>query len=296
MSNFKDCVKRFFHDSEYRNHVKRDLYTIIFEADTSKGKSFDLLLILLILISVGAVTASSIGNLDKHFGLLFKTVEWLCTIIFTIEYLIRIYCVPKRLKYIFSFYGIIDLMSILPVYISLFAPHFDFLTIIRAIRIIRIFRILKMNEFMHEYLMLGKALKTSARKISVFLSVVFTIIVIIGALMYVVEGPENGFTSIPISIYWAISTMSTVGFGDIAPHTPLGRFIASVMMLLGWGILAVPTGIVTVEMSRANNSSHSKKTLTTRTCPQCLKEGLDEDAKFCKNCGAELPEYKKTTE
>lgn len=295
MNDFKARLKQFFTDSEYRNQIKLQLYTIIFEADTAKGKMFDLSLILLIIISVAAVTASSIGNLDQHFGFLFKSIEWLCTIIFTMEYIVRIFCVPRRLKYIFSFYGIIDLLAILPVYISLFAPqHIDFLTTIRAIRIIRIFRILKMHEFLHEYLMLGKALKTSARKISVFLSVVFTVIVVIGALMYIVEGPENGFTSIPIGIYWAISTLSTVGFGDVTPHTSLGKFIASVMMLLGWGILAVPTGIVTVEMSRANDPVKPKKNITTRTCPHCLKEGLEADAKFCKNCGEELPEYKIT--
>lgn len=298
MSTFKAQLNQFFSDKEYREKVKLDLYTIIFEADTAKGKMFDLILILLIIVSIAAVTASSIANVDKHLGFLFKSIEWLCTIIFTIEYFVRIFCVPKKLKYIFSFYGMIDLLAILPVYLSLFAPqHVDFLTTIRAIRLIRIFRILKMNEFLHEYMMLGKALKTSARKISVFLSVVFTIIVIIGALMYIVEGPENGFTSIPIGIYWAISTMSTVGFGDVTPHTALGKFIASVMMLLGWGILAVPTGIVTVEMSRANETPRNKsKKITTRTCPHCLKEGLDEDAKFCKGCGAELPEYKISPE
>lgn len=292
MKDIKANMKRFFKDTEYRESIKSNLYTIIFEADTAKGKTFDLVLILLIILSVSSVIAESIGNVNQHVGLLLKIVEWICTILFTIEYFTRIFCVPKRLAYIFSFYGIIDLLAILPVYISVFAPqHIEFLMTIRALRLLRIFRILKMNAFLHEYMMLGRALKTSARKISVFLSVVFTLIVAIGTLMFVVEGPENGFTSIPMGIYWAISTLATVGFGDIVPHTSLGRFIASAMMLLGWGILAVPTGIVTVEMSRVNEPHNKKKKITTRTCPACMTEGHDSDAKFCKHCGEALPEY-----
>ncbi|WP_459618771.1 ion transporter [Bordetella sp. 2513F-2] len=270
------------------------LYTVIFEADTPAGRRFDQLLILAILLSLVIIMADSVQPLSQRYGGLFRALEWGFTALFTVEYVLRLVCVRHPWRYASSFYGVIDLLAILPAYAALFMPELALLIGVRTLRLLRIFRVFKLSRFMQEYLMLGRALKASARKIMVFLSVVLTIVLVMGTVMYVVEGPDRGFTSIPAGVYWAISTLATVGFGDITPQTGLGRFLASIMMLLGWGVLAVPTGIVTVEMTLAQNALARR--LTTRTCHECLSEGHDADAKFCKACGAELPEYQAVSE
>ena len=270
---------------------RQTLYTIIFEADTKAGKRFDLLLITLILLSLIVIMADSVEALSNRYGSLFQLLEWTFTGLFTIEYVLRLVCVRNRWRYALSFYGIVDLLAIAPTYAALFMPELAFLIGVRTLRLLRIFRVFKLAAFVDEYMMLGRALRASARKILVFLSVVLSIVLVMGTIMYVVEGPALGFTSIPAAVYWAITTLSTVGFGDITPQTGLGRFIASIMMLLGWGVLAVPTGIVTLELGLAQNAM--RKYVTTRTCQECLTEGLDADANYCKKCGAKLPDYQQ---
>ncbi len=266
------------------------LYTIIFEADTVSGRRFDKLLIALILLSLLVIMADSVESLSNRYGAWFWRIEWAFTLAFTLEYVLRLSCVRHPLRYARSFYGVIDLLAVLPTYAALLFPELSLLIGVRALRLLRIFRVFKLTRFVGEYVLLGRALRASARKILVFLSTVLLIVVVMGTVMYVVEGPANGFTSIPTSVYWAISTLATVGFGDITPHTGLGRFIASIMMLLGWGVLAVPTGIVTMEMTMAQQAE-ARRTVTTRTCHECLTEGHDIDAKYCKRCGAKLPPY-----
>lgn len=267
------------------------LYTIIFEADTKLGKLFDLILIVVILLSLAVIMADSVESLSNRYGKLFQVLEWTFTGLFTLEYIVRLICVRYRWRYVFSFYGIVDLLAILPTYAALLMPNLAFLIGVRTLRLLRVFRIFKLAAFVDEYVLLGRALRASARKILVFLSVVLTIVLVMGTVMYVVEGPAMGFSSIPAAVYWSITTLSTVGFGDITPQTGLGRFIASVMMLLGWGILAVPTGILTLELGLAQKAMSTP--VTTRTCPECLTEGLSADANYCKKCGAKLPEYQK---
>jgi voltage-gated potassium channel len=213
-------------------------------------------------------------------------LEWIFTIVFTLEYIARVYCAQNRMQYVKSFYGIIDLIAILPTYLAMLFPELHALIDVRVLRLIRIFRIFKLTEYVTEYVHLGAALAASRRKIFVFLSGVLMIVMVLGTLMYVIEGPANGFTSIPTSIYWAISTMTTVGFGDITPKTDLGRFITSIMMLMGWGTLAVPTGIVTAELASSRNEK-----ITTRTCKECMSEGHGTTDQFCRHCGAKLPDY-----
>lgn len=265
------------------------LYTIIFEADTVAGRRFDLLLFVFIGLSLVVIMADSINPWSYRYRTLFTGLEWGFTLLFTIEYILRLLCVRHPWRYATSFYGVIDLLAVLPTYAALFFPDLAFLIGVRTLRLLRIFRVFKMTQFMHEYQMLAQALRASARKILVFLSAVLLIVLVMGTIMYVVEGPANGFTNIPVSVYWAITTLATVGFGDIVPHTGLGRFIASLMMLLGWGVLAVPTGIVTMEMTVAQLAR--AKPVTTRTCHECLTEGHEVDAKYCKQCGAKLPDY-----
>jgi voltage-gated potassium channel len=263
------------------------LYTIIFEADTRAGQLFDRWLIVVILLSLAVVLAGSVSALQDRFDLAFTLMEWLFTLIFTLEYLARLACVRHPMRYATSFFGIVDLLAILPTYLALLVPELHALIDVRVLRLLRVFRVFKLTAYVSEYQALGSALVASRRKIMVFLSVVMMIVVVMGTLMYVVEGPANGFTSIPISVYWAITTMTTVGFGDITPKTDLGRLIASMMMLLGWGTLAVPTGIVTSEMT----SQRWRRPTTTRTCHECLTEGHAADARFCMHCGAMLPPY-----
>ena len=262
-------------------------YTIIFEADTRAGRWFDLLLVWAILASVAVVVLDSFAHLHARWGGVFTVLEWLFTGLFTAEYLARLACVRRPLRYASSPFGLIDLLAVLPTWAALFVPGLHALIDVRLLRLLRLFRILKLAAYVAEYAALGRALAASRRKILVFLSFVLLVVVVMGTLMYVVEGPANGFTNIPVAVYWAISTMTTVGFGDITPKTGLGRFIASVMMLLGWGTLAVPTGIVSAEFT----ALHLRSRPTTRTCQACLTEGHAPDARYCSHCGAPLPRY-----
>ena len=259
------------------------LHEVIFEAETPAGKAFDVLLIISILASVAVVMLDSIDMVRSQHGSLLYMIEWFFTILFTGEYALRFLCVGRPLKYAISFYGVVDLLAIIPTYLSLLLPGTQYLLVIRMLRILRIFRILKLTTYLGESKLLIKALQTSRRKISVFLFTVSILVVIFGSLMYVVEGRENGFTSIPRSIYWAIVTMTTVGYGDISPQTVLGQAIASIVMILGYGIIAVPTGIVTVGMSQTFSGK-----VSTQVCSECNAEGHDADARHCKFCGTTL--------
>ncbi len=263
------------------------LYTIIFEAETRAGRLFDQWLIAVILASIVVVMADSMQGVTMHYRPLLTWLEWVFTAAFTIEYLARLACVRHPWRYATSFYGVIDLLALLPTYIALLVPEVHALLDVRVLRLLRVFRIFKLTAYVTEYQGLGRALRASRRKILVFLSAVLMIVLVMGTLMYVVEGPANGFTSIPTSVYWAITTMTTVGFGDITPKTDLGRLISSAMMLLGWGTLAVPTGIVTSEMTALRMGAVP----TTRTCQECLSEGHLPEAVFCLHCGARLPDY-----
>ena len=263
------------------------LYTVIFEADTRAGRLFDQWLIAIILTSVAVVVIDSVQGLGTRYDRAFTVMEWIFTIAFTLEYIARLACVRHPLRYALSFYGVIDLLALLPTYLALLVPEVHALIDVRVLRLLRVFRVFKLTAYVSEYQSLGRALAASRRKILVFLSAVLMIVLVMGTLMYVVEGPANGFTSIPTSVYWAITTMTTVGFGDITPKTDLGRLIASVMMLVGWGTLAVPTGIVTAEMT----AGRYLRPTTTRTCHECLTEGHQAEAMFCMHCGAKLPGY-----
>jgi len=243
-------------------------------------------LIAVILTSVAVVMADSVQTVRQDYHLALTVAEWFFTLVFTLEYAARLACVRYPLRYALSFYGIIDLLALLPTYLALLFPDVGVLVAVRILRLLRVFRVFKLTAYVSEYQAIGLALRASQRKIMVFLAAVLMIVLVIGTLMYVVEGPANGYTSIPTSVYWAITTMTTVGFGDITPKTDFGRLIASLMMLLGWGTLAVPTGIVTAEMTYAR-----KAPTTTRTCQECLTEGHMPDANFCRHCGARLPDY-----
>lgn len=259
------------------------LYEIIFEADTKAGKLFDITLLWVILASIGLVMLESVHAVNDNYGQWLKIGEWIVTIIFTIEFVLRIYVLRKPFSYIFSFYGIVDILSILPTYISLFITGASGLMVIRALRLLRVFRILKLSRYTKEAGNILTALRESRHKLGVFLAAILTIVTILGTLMYMIEGEKNGFTSIPEGIYWAIVTLTTVGYGDIAPHTDLGKFISSFVMILGYAIIAVPTGIVTVAFNKQMD-----KGISTQVCPNCLCESHERDAKFCKKCGAEL--------
>lgn len=264
------------------NNWRNTLYTIIFEADTPAGKFFDEVLILTILFSVIVVMLDSVSSITVLHGGLFHSLEWVFTILFTVEYLLRMSCVGRPIRYTTSFFGIIDLLAILPTYLSLFLPGSQYLLVIRSLRLLRVFRVLKLAYYIGEADLLMRALRASRRKITLFLFTVLNLVVILGSLMYVIEGAESGFTSIPRSIYWAIITLTTVGYGDIVPQTNLGQALASLVMITGYSIIAVPTGIVTSEITYA--SKHSKG----KVCQNCSFEGHDIDAKFCKRCGARL--------
>ena len=265
--------------------LRHRLHTIIFEADTPAGKAFDVALLLAILASIAAVCLESVASVRAEHGALLVRVEWGLTIAFTVEYLLRLYCVGNPLRYARSFYGVVDLLAILPGYLGLVFTGTHSFVIIRALRLLRVFRVFKLGHFVAEAGVLRAALVAARRKILVFLGAILALVFILGTLMYVVEGnQDSGFTSIPASVYWAIVTMTTVGYGDIAPVTVLGKFIASVVMLSGYAILAVPTGIVSVELARAAKSD----SITTQACPGCGGEGHDHDAVFCKWCGTEL--------
>lgn len=259
------------------------VHEIIFEADTRAGKAFDVVLLLSITLSVIAVMLDSVAELRQQYGNLFYSVEWFFTILFTVEYVFRIISVRKPSSYIFSFYGLVDLFSILPTYISVLVPGSEYFMVIRVLRVLRIFRVLKFTQYLVEVDQLKKALASSRRKITVFVFTVLTLTVILGSMMYLIEGAENGFTSIPTSIYWAIVTLTTVGYGDISPQTSAGQLLSTLIMILGYGIIAVPTGIVSVELSRVTPERTS-----TEVCPYCSREGHDNDAEYCKYCGNKL--------
>lgn len=259
------------------------LHEVIYEADTVPGKFFDILLIFFIITSVVVILLDSVASINLEYGKLLYSLEWFFTILFSIEYILRILAVKHPFKYIFSFFGLIDLISILPTYISLLFPGMNVLMVIRVMRLLRIFRVLKLVQYLGEAQVLIRALKASQKKITIFLTFIFISAVILGSLMYLIEGERNGFTSIPKGIYWAIVTMTTVGYGDISPQTALGQTIASCMMIMGYAILAVPTGIVTMELSQS-----SLKPISTQACPACSLEGHDHDAEYCKYCGEKM--------
>jgi len=265
-------------------HSRREqLREIIFGADTPLGKAFDVGLMMLIIASVLAVILESVPSIREQYGPWLRAFEWNVTISFTIEYALRLYCVDKPWRYARSFFGIVDLLAILPTYLSVLFPGSQSLLVIRGLRLLRVFRVLKLAQFVGEASQLKVALQASLRKIIVFLGAVLVIVIIVGSAMYLIEGEEHGFDNIPLSIYWAIVTMTTVGYGDMAPETPIGKALASVIMILGYGIIAVPTGIVSVELAGA-----ARMTVTRRACPGCGAHGHDADARHCKFCGTEL--------
>lgn len=271
-----------------RNRSKERLHEIIFEADTPAGKRFDIILLIMILLSVFAVMLESVPSLGTGFKKTFYVLEWIFTIFFTLEYIFRLYSVYKPIKYATSFFGIIDLASILPTYLSIFFPGSQSLIVIRALRLMRVFRIFKMINFLNHGKVISDALKNSRPKIIIFMSFVVVCVCIFGSLMYFIEGGYNEqFDSIPRAMYWAIVTMTTVGYGDISPTTNFGQFIAAVIMLLGYAVIAVPTGIVSSELSKSDTAMSNK---SLQACRYCAGEGHDNDAVHCKYCGELLNE------
>lgn len=267
---------------------KHKLHEVIYEADTPAGKFFDIVLFILIIFSVILVMLESVDHIDQEYHKILLTLEWGITIFFSLEYIARIISIKKPWKYIFSFYGIIDFVSTIPLYLSYILAGSQVLLAVRAFRLLRVFRILKLVKFIGEASQLQSALKASRTKIAVFIYVVLILSVILGTLMYLIEGDEAGFTSIPTSIYWTIVTLTTVGYGDIAPQTALGQFLATVIMILGYGIIAVPTGIVTAEFSRSKKSTDGTGHtihVNTQACPNCSAEGHRDNATHCYNCG-----------
>ncbi len=262
------------------------MHEVIFESDTSAGKLFDLAILIAILASVSAVMLESVESIAVRNGNLLRTIEWFLTLLFTVEYGARIISVGRPRAYMTSFLGVVDLMAILPTYASLFVEDAHYLLVIRAIRLLRVFRILKLARYVGDSQILLLALRASRPKITVFVGAIITFVLIAGTLMYLIEGKESGFTSIPLSMYWGIVTLTTVGYGDIVPHTALGRLISGAIMILGYGIIAVPTGIVTVELSQLRGGV----AFSNQACPQCSREGHMTDAVFCKYCSATLNE------
>ena len=254
---------------------------VIFEHDTPAGRDFDLALIVAIILSVLVVMLDSVARLSGDHPGFFRRAEWFFTILFTVEYVARVWSAGNRRAYVLSFFGAVDLLAILPTYIALLLPETRFLAVIRVLRVLRLFRVLKMMQFVGEAGVLARAIRASRYKITVFIMTVLSVVVVIGSLMYMIEGPSAGFTSIPESIYWSIVTLTTVGYGDIVPVTPLGKVLATMLMILGYGIIAVPTGIVTVELDRATRDS-------TRGCPNCGRAWHERGAKFCVDCGTKL--------
>lgn len=263
------------------------LFRVIFESDTPAGRAFDIALAWLIVASVGVVVLDSFEALHRRWGGVFTVLEWLFTGIFTVEYVARLLCVDRPARYARSIVGIVDLLAVLPTWAALVWPGLHALMDVRLLRLLRLFRILRLAAYVAEYGLLLQALAASRRKILVFLSFVLIVTIVLGSIMYVVEGPDNGFTNIPVSVYWAISTMTTVGFGDITPKTGFGRLIASVMMLIGWGTLAVPTGIVSAEFSALRWQSQSG--WPRRSCRNCRDDEHEPAARYCKSCGEALP-------
>lgn len=263
--------------------LRRRFHQVIYEADTPAGKLFDVILLCLIIVSIAAVMLESVAEIHAKYGSELQIIEWVITIFFTIEYIGRVLSVGKPLKYMLSFYGIIDLLATLPAYIDLLFPGLHFLVSLRAIRLLRVFRIMKLVHFVGAGNALTEALRKSRNKIAVFLFAVIVICIILGTIMYMVEGRESGFTSIPVSIYWTIVTLTTVGFGDITPQTPLGQFISVIIMILGYGIIAVPTGLITAQFMSKNDEQDN-----TQSCPNCSVYGHRDHAQYCYNCGTKL--------
>jgi voltage-gated potassium channel len=262
---------------------RRRLHEIIFEADTPAGKLFDVVLIVSILISVAAVMLESVAAVRAAHGAALRAVEWLFTLLFTLEYLLRLVCVGRPLRYAFSFFGMVDFLAVVPTYFSLLLPGTQFLMAIRLLRILRVFRVLKLVPYLAEANLLMQALRASRRKITVFLYTVLILVTLAGSFMYLIEGETNGFTSIPRSIYWAVVTITTVGYGDISPGTGLGQTLAAVLMIMGYGIIAVPTGIVTVELAHA-----ARQNVSTQVCQACHAGDHAPDAFYCRRCGMRL--------
>lgn len=266
------------------NDWREQLFVIIFESDTPRGKAFDVALLWLIVLSVLAVILESVPGIDTEYDRMLYIAEWAFTAIFTLEYILRVTCVRDKWRYMRSPLGLIDLLAVLPTYLSVFSFGLQYFLVIRVLRLLRVFRILKLGRYVGEARLLTRALEASRFKITVFLSTVLTLVVVIGTLMYMIEGPENGFTSIPVGMYWAIVTLTTVGFGDITPTTLAGRALAALVMILGYGIIAVPTGIVTVELAQQTRRRGQEV-----ACGGCKARGHDQDAVFCKLCGERLP-------
>lgn len=271
-------------------HIKERIYDVIFGYESRSGKLFDILLIILIVSSVIAVLVDSVSTYHDRYEELLNQLEWMFTILFTIEYGLRLYSSPQKRSYIFSFYGIIDLLSILPTYIALLFPSAVYLIVIRIMRVFRIFRILKLMRYMGEANMLYSALLQARRKILVFLFSVIILIIIFGALMFIIEGPENGFNNIPQSIYWAIVTITTVGYGDVTPQTPLGQLLAAIAMICGYAFIAIPTGIIGAELVQEVQKRSQLSAKDSRECRSCLTRGHEVDAQFCKYCGNSMPQ------
>lgn len=260
-------------------------HRVIFEADTPNGKAFDVALIVAILCSVLAVILESVPSVGERWGPWLRASEWIFTALFSVEFVLRLVSVVSPWRYVRSFFGIVDLLSILPSWLALLVPGTQSLLVIRALRLLRVFRVLKLSRFLGEANVLIVAIRDSSRKVVVFLGTVVILILIMGTAMYLIEGEQNGFTSIPRSMYWAVVTITTVGYGDLAPQTPFGQVVAAAAMILGYAIIAVPTGIVTAEIV---HSARFTLPVSTRVCSNCVTEGHDSDAAFCKNCGAEL--------
>jgi voltage-gated potassium channel len=265
---------------------QQQLYSVIFESDTTPGKAFDVLLLVLIVASVVAVCLESMPTFQATHGSALRVFEWVFTISFSLEFLLRVVMLKNPMRYLFSFFGVVDLLAVLPTYVGLLYPESRYLTVVRVLRLLRVFRIFKLHHYISESSALTAAMVASRRKIAVFVFFVLNAVIVIGSVMYVVEGPEHGFTSIPVSIYWAIVTLTTVGYGDIAPGTPLGQLLACVVMILGYGVIAVPTGIVTVELSQG---AHARRLVAL--CASCSRGGHEEDARHCKYCGAALQNF-----
>jgi voltage-gated potassium channel len=280
----KEYKKKLEEFSDFRERI----HEIVFEADTPEGKRFDILLLILIVLSVAIVMLETVPSLNRTYFDLFYLLEWIFTIIFTIEYITRLYCVHRPIKYATSFYGVIDLLSILPTFLSIMFAGTQSLLVIRALRLLRVFRIFKLGGFLSQSQVITDALIKSKEKIFVFLFAILLMVCVFGSVIYLVEGGSNSnFDSIPRSVYWAIVTLTTVGYGDIAPQTPFGQFLAAIIMILGYAVIAVPTGIVSGEIVSAGIASENHH-LSTQTCSHCMKEGHENDADYCKFCGEQL--------
>jgi voltage-gated potassium channel len=266
--------------------TKKRLAHIVFESDDWASKTFDIVLLILIFGSILIVILDSVARLRTEYGQLFLTLEWISTILFTIEYGLRVWLSRERKKYVFSFFGVVDFLAILPTYLSFFILNSQLLSVVRALRLLRVIRILKLGRYMVEAEYLVRSVKASFQKILIFFSFVITVALIMGTLMFIIEGPENGFTSIPVGMYWAIVTLTTVGFGDIYPVTPLGQFVSSLIMLLGYAIIAVPTGIVSSEMVAQKKKMEDEEEMK---CPFCEKKPISHSDHYCRSCGERLP-------